>query len=73
MLPPRVSDVVISRDAAMRTLTNLAIGSRQMHILLVAENQEDFIYLRDLLVRAGDGHIALDHAQSSEEALALLR
>ncbi len=57
----------------MHTLTNLAIGSRQMHILLVAENQEDFIYLRDLLVRAGDGHIALDHAQSSEEALALLR
>jgi PAS domain S-box-containing protein len=57
----------------MHKLTNLAIGSRQMQVLLVTENQEDFTYLRDSLVRAGDGQIALEHARSPEEALLLLK
>jgi two-component system, cell cycle sensor histidine kinase and response regulator CckA len=57
----------------MNSLTNVAIGSRQMQILLVAGDYEDFAYLRDLLVRAGEEQIALNHAHSFEEALALLK
>ncbi len=57
----------------MHRLTNLAIGSRQMQILLVAGDDEDFAYLRDLLVRAGEEQIALNHAHSFEEALVLLK
>ena len=57
----------------MNSLTNVAIGSRQMQILLVAGDHEDFAYLRDLLVRAGEEQIALNHAHSFEEALALLK
>jgi len=57
----------------MNSLTNVAVGSRQMQILLVAGDHEDFAYLRDLLVRAGEEQIALNHAHSFEEALALLK
>lgn len=57
----------------MNSLTNVAIGSRQMQILLVAGDHEDFAYLRDLLVRAGEEQIALNHAHSLEDALALLK
>jgi two-component system cell cycle sensor histidine kinase/response regulator CckA len=57
----------------MHRLTNLAIGTRQMQILLVAGDDEDFAYLRDLLVRAGEEQIALNHAHSFEEALVLLK
>jgi DNA-binding NarL/FixJ family response regulator len=57
----------------MHRLTNLAIGSRQMQILLLAGDDEDFAYLRDLLVRAGEEQIALNHAHSFEEALVLLK
>ena len=42
-----------------------------MQLLLVGDN-EDLRYLRELLNRPGDGFLALDHARSSEEALARL-
>ena len=32
----------------------------------------DFSYLRDLLRQTGDGHLGLDHARSTEEALVRL-
>jgi two-component system, cell cycle sensor histidine kinase and response regulator CckA len=73
MLPSWAPDVAFSRGAVMNSLTNVAIGSRQMQILLVAGDYEDFAYLRDLLVRAGEEQIALNHAHSFEEALALLK
>jgi PAS domain S-box-containing protein len=73
MLPSWAPDVALSRGAVMNSLTNVAIGSRQMQILLVAGDHEDFAYPRDLLVRAGEEQIALNHAHSFEEALALLK
>ena len=45
------------------------ISSAAMQLLLVGDN-DDFSYLRDLLSRTGDGHVGLDHAHSTEEALA---
>ena len=49
-----------------------AIGSAQMQLLVVGNNEEDFTYLRDLLSKTGDGLLGLDHAHSPEEALARL-
>jgi two-component system cell cycle sensor histidine kinase/response regulator CckA len=49
------------------------VTNTQMQLLLVGEGQEDFLYLRDLLARAGDGQLGLDCAHSLEEALAHLR
>jgi two-component system cell cycle sensor histidine kinase/response regulator CckA len=46
-----------------------AIGSAAMQLLLVGAD-DDFSYLRDLL-NTGDGHVDLDHAHSTDEALAL--
>jgi two-component system, cell cycle sensor histidine kinase and response regulator CckA len=73
MLPSWAPDVALSRGAVMYSLTNVAIGSRKMQILLVAGDHEDFAYRRDLLVRAGEEQIALNHAHSFEDALALLK
>jgi len=42
-----------------------------MQLLLVGDD-DDFSYLRDLLSRPGDGQVGLDHAHSTEEALARL-
>jgi CheY-like chemotaxis protein len=42
-----------------------------MQLLLVGDD-DDFSYLRDLLSRPGDGNVGLDHAHSTEEALARL-
>ena len=42
-----------------------------MQLLLVG-NSEDFGYLRDLLTRSGNGHLGMDVAQTTEEALARL-
>ena len=39
-----------------------------MQLLLVGDN-DDFSCLRDLLSRAGEKHVDLDHAHSTEEAL----
>jgi PAS domain S-box-containing protein len=39
---------------------------------MVANNEADYLYLRDLLNRAGDGLIRLDHAGTHREALRLL-
>jgi PAS domain S-box-containing protein len=47
-----------------------AIGSAAMQLLLVGAD-DDFSYLRDLL-NTGDGHVDLDHAHSTDEALARL-
>ena len=43
----------------------------QLRLLLVGD-KEDFAYLRDLLSRTGDKHLALGHARSPEQALARL-
>ena len=42
-----------------------------MHLLLVGD-KDDFSYLRELLRQTGDGHLGLDHARSTEEALVRL-
>jgi DNA-binding NarL/FixJ family response regulator len=57
----------------MHRSTNLAIGSTQMQLLLVADSQEDFTCLRDLLIRTGEGNIGLDHAHSLEEVFPRLK
>ena len=48
------------------------IGRAQMQLLVVANNEEDFTYLRALLTKTGDGLLGLDHAHSPEEAVARL-
>jgi CheY-like chemotaxis protein len=52
----------------MESIRKAAIGSAAMQLLLVGD-ADDFSYLRDLLNRPGDGHVDLDHARSTEEAL----
>ncbi len=42
---------------------------QQLHLLLVGDSEEDFTYLKDLLIRECEGHLQLDHAPTSEEAL----
>ena len=53
----------------MGTTQDSAIPVPQLHLLLVANSEEDFLYLRNLLNRAGDGLIHLDHARTHQEAL----
>ena len=48
-----------------------AFGNGQMQLLLVGKNK-DFSYLRDLLSQSGNGHLGLDYAHSTEDALAQL-
>jgi two-component system, cell cycle sensor histidine kinase and response regulator CckA len=55
----------------MESIRKAAIGSTGMQLLL-AGGDDDFSYLRDLLNRPGDGHVDLDHALSTDEALARL-
>ena len=40
-------------------------------VLLVGDN-DDFRYLHELLTQTGEGHLGLDHARSTEEALVRL-
>ena len=40
----------------------------QLHLLLVGDSEQDYAYLKDLLVRECEGHLLLDHAHSSKEA-----
>jgi|SRR5579863_8486546 len=42
---------------------------QQLHLLLVGDSEEDFAYLKELLIQECEGHLLLDHAHSSEEAL----
>ena len=42
-----------------------------MQLLLVGDN-DDFRYLHELLSQTGEGHLGLDHARSTEEALVRL-
>jgi DNA-binding NtrC family response regulator len=55
----------------MESTRKAAIGSAAMQLRLVGDD-DDFSYLRDLLSRTGDGHVDLDHAHSTDEALARL-
>ena len=40
-----------------------------MQLLLVGDNERLPLSMRELLSRTGDGHLDLDHALSTEEAL----
>jgi PAS domain S-box-containing protein len=55
----------------MQSTGESAVSNAQMHLLLVGENK-DFSYLRDLLSHSGNENLGLDHAHSTEEALARL-
>jgi len=55
----------------MGSIRKAAFSSAPVQLLLVGDNA-DFNYLRDLLSRTGDGYVDLDHAHSTEEALARL-
>src|SRR4029077_14922133 len=52
----------------MEKAESASTNNLQMKLLLVGNRKEDFLYLRGLLARAGDGHIGLAHAASPEEA-----
>src|SRR5690242_7498914 len=52
----------------MQSTRESAVSSARVQLLLVGEN-EDFGYLRNLLRQSGDGHLGLDCARSTEEAL----
>ena len=70
---PLTSDVPSSRGNrySMESIRKAAIGSAAMQLLLVGD-ADDFSYLRGLLNGSGDGHVDLDHAHSTTEALARL-
>ena len=55
----------------MESTPEPAGNSTPMHLLLVSD-KDDFSYLRELLRQTGDGHLGLDHARSTEEALVRL-
>ena len=55
----------------MESTAESAGNSTPMHLLLVGDN-DGFGYLRELLRQSGDGHLGLDHARSTEEALVRL-
>ena len=55
----------------MESTREAVVNSEQMRLLLVGDN-DAFSYLRDLLRRTGDGHLGLDHARSTEEAMVRL-
>jgi PAS domain S-box-containing protein len=55
----------------MESTVSSALGSAPIQLLLVGDN-DDFRYLRELLSQTGDGHLGLDHARSTEEALVRL-
>jgi hypothetical protein len=73
MSVPLTSDAPSSRanQSPMESIRRAVIGSAAMQLLLVRDD-DDFSYLRDLLSRPGDGNVGLDHAHSTEEALARL-
>ncbi len=73
MSKPLASDVAnrSSNGADMQSAGESAIGSSQMQLLLVGDN-ENFSYLRDLLSQSGNEQLGLDHAHSTEEALVRL-
>jgi hypothetical protein len=73
MSVPLTSDAPSSRAnrSPMESIRRAVIGSAAMQLLLVRDD-DDFSYLRDLLSRPGDGNVGLDHAHSTEEALARL-
>ena len=52
----------------MESTASSALGSAPIQLLLVGDN-DDFRYLHELLSQTGDGHLGLDHARSTEEAL----
>jgi hypothetical protein len=73
MPEPLASDVANrSGDSSdMQGTGESAVSNGQMQLLLVGKNK-DFSYLRDLLSQSGNGHLGLDYAESTEDALARL-
>ena len=79
MSPVRAMSESVASDVAnrssdrsdMQSTGESAVSNAQMHLLLVGENK-DFSYLRDLLSQSGNDNLGLDHAHSTEEALARL-
>ena len=73
MSSPPASDVASSSSpvTGMESTREAVVNSEQMRLLLVGDN-DAFSYLRDLLRRTGDGHLGLDHARSTEEAMVRL-
>ena len=52
----------------MESTASSDLGNAPIQLLLVGDN-DDFRYLRELLSQNGEGHLGLDHARSTEEAL----
>ncbi len=44
----------------------------QLQLLLVGDDEEDSIYLHNLLARSGNGQVRLEYARTHEDALALI-
>jgi PAS domain S-box-containing protein len=68
------SDGVTStpNGSPMESTGSSALNSAPMQLLLVGDNS-GFRYLSALLNQTADGHLGLDHARSTEEALVRLR
>jgi PAS domain S-box-containing protein len=67
------SDEASSRPTGspMETTGSSVPSTPPLHLLLVGDN-DGFLYLSTLLSRTGGGHLGLDHARSTEEALVRL-
>ena len=52
----------------MESTASSALSNAPIQLLLVGDN-DDFRYLHELLSQTGEGHLGLDHARSTEEAL----
>ena len=71
-MPEPLASYVTSRSGNRSDMPGTgksAFGNGQMQLLLVGKNK-DFSYLRDLLSQSGNGHLGLDYAHSTEDALA---
>jgi DNA-binding NarL/FixJ family response regulator len=60
----RPSDVPVSMCSEESRSSNI-----QMRLLLIGSGEPEFIHLRELLLRAGDGSLELEHVASAEDAL----
>ena len=64
----QVADVT---GSPMESTGSSVLAVRRYSLLLVGDN-DDFRYLSTLLSQTGGGHLGLDHARSTEEALVRL-
>ena len=56
----------------MSEIKEVKISTTQLQLLLVGDDEEDSIYLHNLLVRSGHGQVWLEYARTHEDALALI-